>query len=121
MEDEQGSSEPPPVARIFLERHRPVGNRFSSVGRDIEEDGENDDGDDNEAMDQREADGELRVEVPEVDGDPSVAVDAGPEMLVPLAQLFAPRPRAKGVRHPPVPTRAQIDRHAFEQDVNYAP
>ena len=29
------------------------------------------------------------------------------------AQLFAPRPRAKGISHPPVPTRAMIDTPYF--------
>ena len=30
-----------------------------------------------------------------------------------------PRPRAKGVKHPAVPTRAQVERHALEHHVNY--
>ena len=30
-----------------------------------------------------------------------------------------PRPRAKGVKHPVVPTKAQVERHALEQHVNY--
>ena len=30
-----------------------------------------------------------------------------------------PRPRAKGVKHPAVPTKAQVERHALEQHVNY--
>ena len=107
MDDEQGSNETPPAANIFLEWHRPAGNRLGSAGRDNEEDGENDVGDDdNEANDQREADGELRVEVPEADGDPNVAIAADPEVLAPNAQLFGPRLEATGVRHPPVLTRA---------------
>ena len=122
MDDEQGSNEMPPDAKIFLARHRPAGNRLGSAGRDNEEDGENDDGDDDsEANDQREADGKLRVEVLEADGDPNVAIAADPEVLAPNAQLFAPCLVAEGVRHPPVLTRAQIDRHALDQHVNYAP
>ena len=70
---------------------------------------------------QRDAEGESMVEAPEVDGDPVVEDIANPEVVPPPAQLFAPRPRAKGISHPPVPTRAMIDVHAFEQHVNYAP
>ena len=121
MEDEQGSSRAPPAARTFLERHRPAASGLDRADRDIGEDQEDDDGDaDNEFNEQLETDGDLRVEVPEVSGDHNVAINADPEVLVPPAQLFAPRPRAKGVGHPPVPTRAQIDNHALEQHVNYA-
>ena len=86
MDDKQGSNEMPPAAKRFLARHRPAGNRLGSAGRDNEEDGENDDGDDDsEANDQREADGKLRVEVLEADGDPNVAIAADPEVLAPNA------------------------------------
>ena len=34
---------------------------------------------------------------------------------------LAPCPRAKGVNHPQVSTRAHIEKHALEQHVNYAP
>ena len=123
MEDKQGGNEVPPVARRFLERHRPVGNALGSTGRDTSEgnDDDDDDDDDNEARDQGEADGELEIEGPGVDGVPVVAVCVNPEVPALPAQLFAPRPRAKGVAHPPVPTRAQVERHALEQHVNYAP
>ena len=86
MEDDQGGNEVPPAARRFLERHRPIGNRLGSAGHDIEGDGENDNGDDDDtAEDQRGADGALRVEAPEVDGNPSVMNNADPEVLVPPA------------------------------------
>ena len=127
MEDEQGNEEVPrvpPAAARFLDRHRPIGD--SSADRDADEGGEdNDDNDGGEAEDQREADGEI-VDGEIVDnpldqlrpGDPGYR--EVPEVPAPPAQVFAPRPRAKGVSHPPVPTRAMIARHALEQHVNYA-
>ena len=118
MEDEEESN---PAARRFLERHRPVGNALGSTGRDTSEGNDDDDDDDNEARDQGEADGELEIEGPGVDGVPVVAVGVDPEGPAPAAQLFSPRPRTKGVAHPPVPTRAQVERHALEQHVNFAP
>ena len=120
MEEEQGDNEVPPVAGRFLERHRPAQNRLGSAGRDTG--GDNDEDEDNdEARDLGEADGELEIECPGVDGVPDVAVGADLGVPAPPTQLFAPRPRAKGVAHPPVPTRAQVERHALEQHVNYAP
>ena len=127
MENEQGDEEiprVPPAAARFLDRHRPMG--ISSADRDADRDGEdNDDNDGDRAEDQREADGEV-VDGEIVDnpldrvrpGDPGYR--AAPEVPVPPAQTFAPRPRAKGVSHPPVPTRAMIAKHALEQHVNYA-
>ena len=124
MDDEQGNGDIPGVplaARRLLERHRPI--RTSSADHVAERDGEDDnDNDGDRAEDQREADGEI------VDGEivdnPLDRIRPGDsaysEMLAPLAPHFAPRPRAKGVAHPPVPTQAMIDRHALEQHVNYA-
>jgi len=118
MEDEQGIPAIPPAARGFLDRHRPIG-MSNSAERD---DGEIDSGDDNDGADgQRDAEGESMVEAPEVDGNPVVADGEVPEVVPPPAQLFAPRPRAKGISHPPVTTRAMIEVHALEQHVNYAP
>ena len=57
----------------------------------------------------------------EIGGNPSVVDNANPEVLALPAQHFAPRPRAKGVTHLPVPTKAMIDKHGLEQHVNYAP
>ena len=104
MEDDWGIPEVPPAARDFLDRHRPTGSESNSAGRN---NGEIDSGDDNDGADgQRDAEGESMVEAPEVDGDPVVEDIANPEVVPPTAQLFAPRPRAKGISHPPVPTRA---------------
>ena len=116
MEDvEQGDSHIPPAARTFLERRRPAGSGLDRVDRDIDEDGGDNDGDDdNEAREQLEADGDLGVEAPTVTGDDDVAVHADPEVLVPLAQLFSPCPGATGVSHPQVRTQAQIDKHALD-------
>lgn len=125
MEYEQGEDRIPPAAMTFLERHRPAGSGPARVDRNVGEDrGSDDGGDDNEARDQHDADGDLEVEAPAVTGDHEVAIDANPGLPVPLPPkniFLASRPRAKGVSHPPVPTRAQIDRHALEQHVNYAP
>ena len=124
MDDEQSNLDipgVPPAARRFLERHRPI--RISSADHGAERDGKDDDnkyGD--RAEDQREADGEI------VDGEivdnPLDRIrpgdNADPELLAPPAPHFAPRPRAKGVTHPPVPTKAMVDRHALEQHVIYA-
>ena len=127
MDGEQGDGEIPEIpeaARRFLDRHRPA--RTSSVDRDAEGDGEVDDenGDD-EAGDQQEADGKI-VDGEIVDnpldqlrpGDPGYRAD--PEVPMPLATHPVPRPRAKGMAHPPVPTKAMVEKHALEQHVNYA-
>ena len=95
MEDEQGNGGVPPAARTFLERHQPTRN--SSADHDTERDGEDDDGDDGDkAEDQHEAGGELRIEVPEISGNPSVVDNADPEVLTPPAQHFAPRRGRQG-------------------------
>ena len=93
---------------------------LGSAGRDTEEDNGGDD-DNSEARDQRGAEGDLEVEAPEINGGPSVAIDANPEVLVPPTQQLVFRLRAKVVKHPALPTRAQIERHALEQHVNYEP
>ena len=73
-----------------------------------------------EAQDERQrAEREVEVEAPRVDGGPDVAVRADLEVPAPQNPHFAPRPRAKGVKHPRVPTIVQIERHALEQHVNY--
>ena len=126
MDGEQGDSTVPPAARAFLERHRPAQDNLGSARRDADhEDRNNDDGeDDNAAGDQRGDNGELEVHGHRVGGSHDVAEDAEPGVSappIPEKNIFlAPRPRAKGVSHPSVPTRAQVDRHALEQHVNYA-
>ena len=95
----------------------------SAAKRDADhEDGDDGEGEDNnEAGDQRGDDGELEVDGPGVDGGHDVAEDAESGVPARPIPLFAPRPEAKGVAHPPVPTRAQVERHALEQHVKYAP
>ena len=122
MDEEQDEARAPFVQR-FLEQHRPA--VFGSARVDSGDNGEGN-GDDNETEEPREADGELEVEAPEISGGHNVEGDGedgvpAPVVLPPKNLFLAPRPRAKGVNHPPVPTRAQIDRHALEQHVNYAP
>jgi hypothetical protein len=58
----------------------------------------------------------LEVEAPEISGGHNVEGDGedgvpAPVVLPPKNLFLAPRPRAKGVNHPPVPARAQIDMH----------
>ena len=123
MGGEQGESEAPTLAERFLRQHRPA--VFGSARGDSG-DGDEGVGVDNGTEEAREADGELDVDAPEISGSHNVegnGEDAAPAPVVlPPKNIFlAPRPRAKGVSHPPVPTRAQIDRHALEQHVNYAP
>ncbi len=127
MGGEQDGSTIPPAARAFLERHWPAQDNLGSAGRDADHEGrDNDDGeDDDEARDQRGDDGELEGDGHRVDGGHDVAEDAEPGVPappIPMKNMFlAPRPRAKGVNHPSVPTRAAIQRHALEQHVNYEP
>ena len=67
---------------------------------------------------QRAADAEV-VDKPQTDhGNGEAPL---PEMPAPPEPHPLPRPRAKGVKHPPVPTKAQVEKHALEQHVNYAP
>ena len=102
MGDEQNSGGIPPAARRFLERHRPAGDIPGRADRGIEGDDDHDD-DNNEARNQHEAEGELEVEGPEVGGGLDVVVDADPGVPLRPTQHFAPRPRAKGAKHPPLP------------------
>ena len=125
MESDGGNEIPTagPAARRFLERHRPAQIAPGDAGLDTGEDNDRDD-DDNEAKDQGATDGELEIDGSGVEGFPAVVVGVDVEATVPLPpknMFLAPRPRAKGVSHPPVPTRAQVERHALEQHVNYAP
>ena len=121
MESEGGDEVPVagPAARRFVERHRPAQSAPDNADEDNDRDG-----DDNEARDQGAADGELEIDDSGVEGVPAVAVGIDVEATAPLPPkniFLAPRPRAKGVSHPPVPTRAQVERHALEPHVNYAP
>ena len=123
MRDEQSEDRIPPAARRFLvgaasRGSRTAENMLGRADRDIGDD-DNGDEDNHRAEDQHEAEGELEVEAPGVGDSPDVAVAVNPEIPPPPSPHFAPRPRAKGVKHPPVPTRAQIERHALEQHVNY--
>ena len=108
------------LAQRFLRQHRPDG-----IARDDTGDNDGGIGSDNGTEEPREADGELDVEAPEINGGHNVdgdGEDGVPASALPPKSLFlAPRPRAKAVNHPPVPTRAQIERHALEQHVNDAP
>ena len=127
MGGEQEGSTVPPAARAFLERHRSAQDNLGSERRDADHERRNDDDgeNDDEARDQHGDDGELEVDGHRVEGDHDVAEDAEPGVPappIPVKNMFlAPRPRAKGVNHPPVPTRAAIEKHALEQHVNYAP
>ena len=129
MRDEQSDSGIPTAARRLLVREAARGNQparsmLGRADRDIK-DNDHDDEDNHAAGEQHEAGGEPEVEAPGVDGRPVVVVEADPEAPAPSGPHFAPRPRAKGGKHPPVPTRAQIERHALEhalgQHVNYEP
>ena len=56
---------------------------------------------------------------PRVDAPPNTGVEIA--AAPPLMALPVPRPRAKGVRHPQVPTKSQVETHVLEQHVSYAP
>ena len=114
--------ERPPAVRRFLIGAAARGiqsaqDMLDRTGRDARNDDQDDD-DDQEAGDQHEAGGELGAEAPEVDADPEAAPEVVPAHPLPH---IAPRPRAKGVKHPPVPTKTQVEKHALEQHINYAP
>ena len=119
MGDEQGDSGIPPAARRLLVRESASGNQpaRSMLGMADHDIDDNDDGDEDnhEAGYHHEAEGELEVEAPGVDGRPDVVVEADPEAPALSGPHFAPRPRAKGVKHPPVPMRARFERHALDQ------
>ena len=116
MEGEQDNLETPTLAQQFLEQHRPAGIARGDIV-DNDEGVGNDDG----AEELREADGELEVDAPEINGGHNVVGDDESGVPAPPIPFLAPCPRAKGVNHPPVPTRAQIETHALEQHVNYKP
>ena len=66
------------------------------------------DAEDRRGVDGGENVGESGVTEPSLPWEPDLT---GPKPL--------PRPRAKGAKHPPVPTKAQTEKHALEQHVNY--
>ena len=109
MQSEQDNLEAPTLAQRFLQQHRPVGIARDDIGDNDEGIG-NDDG----AEEPREADGELEVEAPEINGGHNVEGDHESGVPAPRIPYFAPRPRAKSVKYPPVPTCAQIEKHALE-------
>ena len=119
MEGEQ-DTEAPTLAQRFIDQHRPA--VFGTARGD---NGDNDEGngDDDETEEPREADGGLDIDAPEISGDLTVegnGEDRAPFAPLPPKNIFlAPRPRAKGVTHPPVPTQKQMQEHALEQHVNY--
>ena len=121
MEGEQ-DTEAPTLAQRFIDQHRPA--VFGTARGD---NGDNDEGngDDDETEEPREADGGLDIDAPEINGDHTVegnGDDRVPAPPPPPKNIFlAPRPRAKGVTHPPVPTQKQMQEHALEQHVNYRP
>ena len=86
-----------------------------------------------EGPDQRDRDAEGDREVGEqpvaddravidaqVDMEDLEAEDVPLEVDPPPAHHALPRPRARGARRPPVPTKAMIAQHGLEQHVNYA-
>ena len=81
--------------------------------------------DEHESHDQRAAGSGTRVVEPDAIVEPRVDAppNAGVEIAAapPLMALPVPRTRAKGVRHPQVPSKAQVERHVLEQHVSYAP
>ena len=95
MEDEQDKLETPPVARRFLERHRPAGSAPSRARNDT---GDNDEGigDNDGAEEPREADGHLEVDAPEINGGPNVVGDD--ESGVPAQQNPYLAPPSEGQR-----------------------
>ena len=104
MEGEQ-DTEAPTLAQRFLDQHRPAVFRTARG-----DNGDNDEGngDEDETEEPREADGGLDIDAPEINGDHTVegnGDDRAPAPPLPPKNIFlAPRPRAKGVTHPPVPT-----------------
>ena len=96
MEGEQ-DIEAPTLAQRFLQQHRPVGIAGDDTGDNDEGIG-NDDG----AEEPREADGELEVEAPEINGGHNVEGTDESGVPAPPIPYLAPHPRAKGVKHPPV-------------------
>ena len=113
MKGEQ-DTEAPTLAQRFLQQHRPA--VFGTARGD---NGDNDEGigDNNETEEPREADGALNVDAPEINGGHNVegnGDDGIPAPPLPPENLFlAPRPMAKGVTHPPVPTRRQMQEQAL--------
>ena len=73
MDDEQDRVEAPPAA----------------LGRARRDTGEGDEGngDDDDAEEPREADGELEVDVPEIDGGPNVESDGGDGVPAPIVRF----------------------------------
>ena len=95
------------------------------------DDGEGDDSDDGEGQAPRAGNGDeidmetegQRAAGSEVVDEPE-ARQGGAEPPLPDMPAWpephpVPRPRARGVKHPQVPTKAQIAKHALEQHVNY--
>ena len=78
------------------------------------------DGGDQGVNEQRVAEDRSVADESREERSPDAAVVADPDGLRPPDAHAVPRPRARGTRHPPVPTRAQVERHALEQHVNYA-
>ena len=107
MEGEQDKLETPTLAQRFLQQHRPVGIARDDTG-DNDEGIENDDG----VEEPREADGELEVDAPEISGSHNVVCDDESGVPAPPIPYLASRLRAKAVKHSPVPTRVQIEKHA---------
>ena len=79
-----------------------------------------------EEQDTNEHDAERDLEA-DVAGAPEnrrrAAPEPGPRAAVapPPDEHPAPRPRARWIRRPPVPTKAQIEMHVLSQHVEYAP
>ena len=91
----------------------------TGIPRDDNGDDDEGNGDDDDTEEPREADGGLDIDAPEINGDHNVEGN-GEERAPAAPNIFlAPRPRAKGVTHPPVPTQKQMQEHALEQHVNY--
>ena len=74
MDEEQDRTEDPTTAQRFLQQHRRPLSWPAAIGSAMDATGDNDEGigDDNETEEPREADGELDVEAPEINGGHNV-------------------------------------------------
>ena len=128
-----GGERPPPIrgaAVRFLEAAAARGNRTAQgmldreAAGDRQEVSDGDAGDEHQSDGQRAAGSETDAVAPDVAAEPMAdAPSAGVETAAALPPMSfpVPRTRAKGVRHPQVPTKAQVERHVLEQQVTYAP
>ena len=132
--DDDGGADVPPAARRFLTTaaagrfaggsSRAAQDLLDRLDKKESESGDSDEDPDvseqRAAADGSETDTPNEPEIGESEDmhrEPLIG-HAMPDVPAPRAQLRPPR--ARGVRHPPVPTQVQVDRHKLEQHVNYA-